>query len=574
MATKAETVKEESRFLRGSLPDELTGDGTAFTAEAGSLLKFHGIYQQDDRDQRRQRTRAGEAPAYSCMVRCSVPGGILTADQWLAIDGLADRVADGTLRLTTRQGVQYHFVHKGNLRSLIGELNRSLVTTYAACGDVVRNIMVSSTPTPDHDLDRLNGMATALANHFQPRSGAYWELWVDGERAVSAGPPSEPEAEPIYGRTYLPRKFKIGVAWPGDNSIDVYSQDVGLVLAPGPDGQPGAVVLAGGGLGRSHTDATTFPRLAEPLAWVPDDSITDVVEAIVATFRDHGNREDRSHARLKYLVEQRGIGWLRRQVEDRTGQPLSAPVPLPPWDGSHRRYLGWHRQDDHRWFLGLPVPSGRLADLEHLARRTAVREVVNATGAEIRLTPHQNLLVCGLTDDDRAVVERVLADHNVPAAAELSLSVLSSMACPALPTCGQALGEAERVLPDLTDLLDRLLTQRGLGDVAIETRMTGCPNGCARPYVAELGIVGRTKTAYDVFVGGDPAGTRLAELLIESVPFTKLSDIIDPLLERYQDGRLHGEAFGGWANRVGTSALAEGLPSFARSARAGTGAER
>jgi sulfite reductase (ferredoxin) len=429
---------------------------------------------------------------------------------------------------------------------------------------VVRNVMVTSAPEQGRDLERLDRFARSLSDRFRPRSNAYWELWVDGDRAVTGeeAQVDADESEPIYGDAYLPRKFKIGVAWPGDNSVDVYSHDVGLVLAPGPDGTPGAVVLAGGGLGRSHTDATTFPRLAEPLAWVSDDDAGDVVEAIVEVFRDEGDRSDRSHARLKYLVAEHGIGWLRDQVEARLGRCLDDPVAIPDWGGP-RDHLGWHRQDDDRWYLGVPIPTGRLEDTDNMRRRTAVRTVLERHADQIRLTPHQDLLLCGIAADDRDSVEAIFAEHGVPLARHLPLTVLSSMACPALPTCGQALGEAERILPELTDLIDGMLQDRGLGDVRIETRVTGCPNGCARPYVAELGIVGRTKTAYDVFVGGDAVGTRLASLLVESVPLTKLGDILAPLLDRYRDERADGEGFGDWADRVGMSALAADLPGVA-----------
>lgn len=339
MVTAVEGVKTDSEHLRGSLADELQQPTASFSADSGQLLKFHGIYQQDDRDHRRKLRIAKADLAYSCMVRCSVPGGVLQPDQWAEIDRLADEVADGSLRLTSRQGVQYHFVHKGQLKNLIGSLNRGLVTTYAACGDVVRNIMVTSAPDAGRDLDRLEAVADSLANRFRPQSSAYWELWLDGDRAVSSEPRQDAEAEPIYGDSYLPRKFKIGIAWPGDNSIDVYSQDVGIVLADNEQGEAGAVVVAGGGLGRSHKDPSTFPRLAEPLGWVPDQEIGEVVEAIVTTFRDEGNREDRSHARLKYLVEANGIGWLRHEVETRLGRDLAGPIPLPAWQGG-RAHLG------------------------------------------------------------------------------------------------------------------------------------------------------------------------------------------------------------------------------------------
>jgi sulfite reductase (ferredoxin) len=563
-----ETLKAESRQLRGTILDELQSNDLAFTADAGQLLKFHGIYQQDDRDLRRGLTQAKEALAYSCMVRCSVPGGVLSPEQWLTIDALADRFADGALRLTSRQGVQFHFVHKGELQSLIRGLSEGLVSTYAACGDVVRNVMASNAPIEGVDHARIEALANSIDARFTPQSAAYWELWIDGEKAVSAGPvasfPQQIGEEPIYGESYLPRKFKIGIAWTGDNSVDVYSQDCAIVPLDRMDDDgsavPGAVILAGGGLGRSHNNPATFPHLAQPLGWVQDGQIGDVVEAIVTVFRDFGDRENRKHARLKYLVAERGIDWLRSEVEQRLGASIEYPVELPAW-GRSRGSLGWHQQPDGRWFLGVPIPGGRLTDSESQASRTAVRLCLETYADEIRLTPHHDLLLCGVLEEHKEAVESVLTGHGVSLVQHLSLSVVSAMACPALPTCGQALGEAERVLPEVTDLLDQLLTARGLSEVAIETRMTGCPNGCSRPYVAELGIVGRTKTTYDLWLGGSPDGSRLATETLEAVPLTKLGDVLGPLLDRYRNER-DDESFGDWAHAVGTEGLLVGLPTF------------
>ncbi len=561
----ADDLKRSSQHLRGTIGDELAEDTNAFGAEALQLLKFHGVYQQDDRDRRRELTQAKQELAYSCMVRASVPGGVLTAAQWAGIDDLADEFADGALRLTTRQGVQYHFVHKGELRALIAGLNRRLVSTYAACGDVVRNVMATTAPYLERDHERVRSLARALDTRFAPQSNAYWELWVDGERAVSATPApvtgGGDDVEPLYGTTYLPRKFKIGIALPGDNSVDIYSHDVGIV----PLGE-GAVILAGGGLGRSHNDPTTFPRLADPVAWVPDDRVADVVEAIITVHRDFGNRDDRKHARLKYVLEDRGVEWLRSEIEQRADIELDDVPELPSW-GSPRDHLGWHAQTPgsdgaEQWFLGLAVPTGRLVDADGIRRRTAVRAILDTYADEIRLTPHQDLLLCGISTADKEAVEAILAEHNVPMASQLKLTVLSSMACPALPTCGQALGEAERVLPELTEMLDGLLEQRDLAEVRIETRMTGCPNGCARPYVAELGVVGRTKTSYDLWLGGDPVGTRLATQAIEAVPFRKLGDALGPILDRFAADRSSDEAFGDWVDRVGVDAAIADAPTF------------
>ncbi|MEZ5341786.1 MAG: NADPH-dependent assimilatory sulfite reductase hemoprotein subunit [Acidimicrobiales bacterium] len=461
-------------------------------------------------------------------------------------------------------------MHKGDLKALVGHLNRHLVTTYAACGDVVRNVMVSSAPVAGRDTARLESLGRALSNQFRPQSESYWELWVDGERAVSSGPaPAAGDAdEPIYGDTYLPRKFKIGIAAPGDNSIDVYSQDLGLVPVDGPDGTPGVVVLAGGGLGMSHNDDSTFPRLADPLAWVPDDEVGEVAEAIVTTFRDFGNRDDRKHARLKYVLEERGVEWLRSEVEARIGRPLAAPVPVPHWNGASD-YHGWHRQDADTLFYGIPVPSGRLKDNGRVQRRSAVAELLRiGLAAEVRITPRQDVLLCGIRREDKAAVEAVLASHGVPPVDQLSLSVRSSIACPALPTCGQALGEAERGLPDLADTRDSLLSERGMSAVRIETRLTGCPNGCARPYVAELGIVARTKTDYDIWVGGDPSGTRLAKVVAQGVPFVKLRHALAPMFDHFESTRIQGESFGDWTNRMGVARTSASIPMVGKRQKA------
>lgn len=577
--TSAEEIKETSRHLRGQILDDLQNDSPNFSSTSGMLLKFHGIYEQDNRDVRRERKQAGLDLDYSCMVRCSAPGGVLRSEQWMAIDAMSDVISDGTLRLTTRQGVQYHFVHKGDLQTLLRTLNKGLVSTYAACGDVVRNVMVSSAPTVDRDFERLDSLARTIDNRFKPRSAAYWDLWLDGKHAVSSGPASD-VVEPIYGEAYLPRKFKIGIAWPGDNSVDVYSHDVGIVPMASVDAATGesidgGVVIVGGGLGRSHNDDATFPRLGDPLAWVPDADIGTVIEAIVTLFRDEGDRTNRKHARLKYQVEERGIGWVRDEVIRRTGLELADPVEIPKWDQT-RGHLGWHKQGARSdadtsstngkraqsWFVGLAVPSGRLQDEPGCLRRTAVREILERYADEVRVTPHQDLLLCGIDESDKAAVNELLAGYGVPQVKDLTLSVVSTMACPALPTCSQALGEAERVLPDLTDLLHGLLVERGLEDLRIETRMTGCPNGCARPYVAELGLVGRTKRGYDLWLGGDAFGTRLATTAVEAVPFKKLAEVLAPLLDRFVEGRNVDESFGDWANRIGVAAAVEGLPTY------------
>jgi sulfite reductase (ferredoxin) len=544
-----EDVKRASRYLRGDLAEEVGATTDAFEADSVSLLKFHGIYQQDDRDVRRARASKKLPLDYSCMVRTSVPGGRITAQQWLAQDRLAE-LADGAMRLTTRQGMQFHMVPKGSLRPLVKGINETLLTTLAACGDVVRNIM--GCPWPDERQEIVGPLVDQLVARFRPRTRAYWELWIDGEKAVTAEPA---DPEPVYGDVYLPRKFKIAVGWPGDNCVDVLANDVGIVptLTAGTSGAlTGFMLYVGGGLGMSHArEDDTYPRLASPLGWVTPERIVDVVEAIVTTQRDHGNREDRHRARLKYLVDERGIDWMRQEVGRRAGAPLGPPVDLPPWtaDDHHGAHDG---------VLGVPVPSGKVVDRDGVAIRTALRELAaDGTVTELRITPRQDLLLLGIAPDRIGEVEQRLRGHGVPLASDVSNLRRLAIACPALPTCGQALGEAERVLPDLVSELEKVFADTGNGDAAVRLNMTGCPNGCARPYTAEIGIVGRTKTTYDVYVGGSPGGDRLAERIRADVPLDQLPAVLAPVLQRYAGAE---GSFGDWAAGVGAETLSTWLP--------------
>jgi sulfite reductase (ferredoxin) len=590
-----EVIKQSSRGLRGTLPDELAEDTDAFTNDACAVLKFHGIYQQDDRDVRRARTAQRLPLAYSCMVRTSVPGGLLTADQWLEMDTFADKVADGSLRLTNRQDVQFHFVAKSGLRPLVSALNEHLLTTLAACGDVVRNTMACPAPHLDGRQHLLEPTVQAIASHLKPRTTAYWELWVDGEKAASLSPtspspgslspadeggPGAPGrarrrvrtvAEPIYGSTYLPRKFKIALAWPGDNCVDVHSHDIGLL--PLDDG---FVVLAGGGMGMTHArEHDTFPRLASVVGWTPAEHVGQVCEAIVTLHRDFGDRGDRARARLKYVLADRGADWFRGALESRLGRRLEDAPPLPEW-GPAPEHLGWSEQPDGRWFLGVHVDVGRLRDTEGQRPRAAVRQVLSdGLAHEVRITPRQDLLLCGVARGDRRQVERILRRAGVPLADDLTPVRRLVMACPALPTCGQALGEAERAVPGVVDVLEGALHEHGLDGTEVRVNMTGCPNGCARPYTSEIGIVGRTKTGYDLYVGGSAAGDRLNQRIAVDLPLADLAQAVGPLFGRYAAERRPGESFGDWSARVGADALAPLMPEprRRRGARAEPGAE-
>ncbi len=568
MSADAEAIKLASGYLGGTIGTELVNERDDFEHDAELLLKFHGIYQQDDRDVRRARTQLKLPLDYSCMVRASVPGGAITNDQWLALDRVA-ALADDKLRLTTRQGVQYHVVHKGELKELVAGINRSLLTTLGACGDVVRNVMACPLPHPERTAV-LQPLVADIVARFRPQTESYWEVWVDGERAVTAERPTTlsniDHVEPIYGAAYLPRKFKIALAWPGDNCVDIYTNDVGIVptLSGGTSGElTGFVVLAGGGMGMSHSRPDdTYPLLAQPVGWVPPHEVVDVVEAIVTAQRDHGNRDDRSRARLKYLLEARGIDWLRAQIEERTGRPLAAPVALPTWE-VHTHH-GWHEIDGTN-ALGLPVPSGKVAGGLRLALR---RLVADGAVRDLRVTPRQDLLLLGVSD--RAAVENVLRANGVRLADDQSPTRNLAIACPALPTCTKALGEAERVLPDVVDRIEKVLADTGNTGLPLRLNMTGCPNGCSRPYAAELGIVGRTKKNYDVFVGGSPAGDRLARLLRADVPLTDVPDVLRPLLEAFGRSSSSSQSFGDWAVEQDWEHLQSLLPAITSRRRRST----
>jgi sulfite reductase (ferredoxin) len=564
-----ETLKTASSYLAGDLAEQLAAASDAFTKDATQLLKFHGSYQQDDRDVRKERAAAGLGKAVSMMVRASIPGGVLTAEQYLACDDLADEVSNGTLRITTRQGLQWHLVGKHDLTRLITTLNDHLLSTLAACGDVARNVCACPAPLPDRD--DLFAHAERLAIAVRPRTSSYWDLWLDGERRVSAVPSHDDVAgdsgdaiEPLYGPTYLPRKFKIGFAHAGDNCVDVYTHDVGIVPVRGDDGDIERFVLViGGGLGMTHNKPATYPRLASPFATVSSAELVATVEAIIAVQRDHGDREDRKHARLKYLVEERGVDWFRDQVEGHLGRALDPPLDLL-WDATDD-HLGWHAQDRDRttWFLGVPVPSGRIQDTGAVRLRTAVRELVRDLGCGVRLTARQDLLLTDVPTARRAEVDALLRDAGVPLVEDIAPVTRHALACPALPTCGLALAEAERALPAVTDRLAGALDELGVGDEPVHLRVTGCPNGCSRPYSTEIGVVGRGKDHYTVHLGGDAEGTRLNRLYADRVHLDDLTPLLTPLLTAWRDEREEGESFGGWCDRVGPSALHERFPARA-----------
>ncbi|MCZ7575228.1 MAG: NADPH-dependent assimilatory sulfite reductase hemoprotein subunit [Ardenticatenaceae bacterium] len=553
MPSKVEVAKEKSNYLYGTLAQELDKTTSHFEEDNRQVLKFHGIYQQDDREQRRERKAAGEEPAYQFMVRSKLPGGALTAEQYLVHDDLADRYANGTLRITTRQGFQFHGVLKGDLKATLRELNSALVSTLAACGDVERNVMCCPAPTGDPVRQQLQQLARAIAAHLEPRTRAYHKIWLNGEEVKFAD--DGRDEEPVYGKTYLPRKFKTAVAYPGDNCVDVLTNDLGLIAVLDQTGTriKGYTLVVGGSMGTTHGKEETFPALARPIGFVRPEDAIKAAEAVVIVQRDYGDRNNRRHARLKYLIHDRGLAWFRERVEEVFGRPLEDPRPLPPFE-THD-HLGWGESADGTLWLGLPIENGRVADIGHRRLRTSLRRLVETYRPRIFLTPQHNILLVGLDPANRVAIEFELFQHGIATVNDISGVRRHEMACPALPTCGLAIAEAERVLPDVIDQLEWELEQLGLGDETISIRMTGCPNGCARPYVAELAFVGRSLNKYQILVGGDFNGMRLNVLYADLVHLEDLAATVRPLLALWRDWRRPGEGFGDFTARLGVDAL-------------------
>ncbi len=549
--SKVEQIKAESQHLRGQIAEELQSERSHFSEAQIQLLKFHGTYQQEDRDARQVRKSAGAEKAYQFMVRSRIPGGALTAEQYLAEDEIADRYSNGTLRITTRQGFQLHGVLKGNLHSTIHDINEALLSTLAACGDVNRNVMGCPAPTSSGAQAKIQELAHQIAMHFAPRSKAYHEIWIDGEK-VHAVEETE-EVEPIYGPTYLPRKFKIGITLPNDNCIDIFTQDIGLIARLNGDTLTGFTIIVGGSMGMTHGKKETFPRLATPLCDVTPEQTMAVIEAIVTIQRDYGDRQNRKHARMKYLVEEQGIEWFRAELEQRLGYEVRHPQPVEIHDVED--HLGWQRQHDGRWFVGLHVENGRIKDTASLRLKSGLQHVIKQFRPGIRLTAQQNILLTDIPEEQRQPLEDALRDYGISTDPAAAGAYRFAMACPALPTCGLALAEAERALPAVVKQIECDMETLGLAGEPLSMRMTGCPNGCARPYMGDIGIVGRTKDIYHLYVGGDWANTRMNTLFAPTVRREQLAETIKPLLRLWRDERHPQESFGDYCHRVGVEYL-------------------
>ncbi len=480
--SKNESIKAGSNHLRGLIKEELIEDTPAFGDDSETLLKFHGIYQQDDRDRRKEARAKGLTKHHQLMIRTRIPGGVVSADAYIAHDEISRKWANGTLRVTTRQDFQLHGVLKGDIKKSIAAINESLLTTLGGCGDVERNIMCCPEPVADafhHAVDRSIG---SMVTELTPKTRAYHEIWLDGEVVET----SEPEVEPLYKEQYLPRKFKTTVALEGDNCVDVYAHDLAIVAMKSPDGRlRGFNVLVGGGLGRTHNKPETFVAVAKPFAFVEPDQIVDVAREVVAVQRDYGDRSNRRHARLKYTIADRGLEWFRGEVQKRLPFELQPAEPLSwkPVDD----HLGWHEQGDGRVYVGIYIENGRIQDLDGIRSRTGLRKIVDELRPQIRLTAQQNVILADIEPAQRSRVEDLMAEHGIAPVESIPRAIRYAMACPAIPTCGLAVAEAERALPSLVRKLASLLDELGLAEERISFRMSGCPNGCSRPYLGDVG---------------------------------------------------------------------------------------
>ncbi|MDJ0728881.1 MAG: sulfite reductase, ferredoxin dependent [Crocosphaera sp.] len=565
--SKLENIKERSNFLREPLKSELLEDSTHFSQDAVQILKFHGSYQQDNRDNRAK----GQEKDYQMMLRTRNPGGFIPAQLYSTLDRLSDEYGNQTLRVTTRQGFQLHGILKKNLKAAIAAIVKSMGSTLGACGDLNRNVMAPPAPFKNRrDYQYAWEYADKIADLLRPQTNAYYEIWLDGEKAISVEEAPEVTAarqrngngtiikdseEPLYGQHYMPRKFKCSVTVPGDNSIDLYTHDVSLVVITDETGElQGFNVLTGGGMGRTHNKEETFPRLADPLGYVDKEDVFDLMKAILATQRDYGDRVQRRHARMKYLIEDWGIDKFRSKVEEYLGKALEPFKPLPDW--KYEDYLGWHEQGDGKLFLGISIENGRVKDEGSFQLKKALKKITDEYALPMRLTANHNLILYEIDPEHKVGIDSILAHCGIVSDPEKIDSLTRySMACPALPTCGLAITESERALPGILERINKVLNHLGLEGEKIVIRMTGCPNGCARPYMAELGFVGSAPGMYQVWLGGDANQTQLAQPYIDKLPDKDIESFLEPLLAYFKQEKIDEETFGQFCQRVGFDAL-------------------
>lgn len=542
--THNEVIKQAIPTLAGNIAATIADPAQdRFSEDDQQFIKFHGIYQQDDRDLRKTGKK------FIMMIRSRIPGGVMTAKQWITFDDLATTYGNNTLRATTRQCIQFHGVVMAGLGPLVKKINESLLSTLAACGDVNRNVIASPTPAITKAREQVYADAYATAMALAPKTKAYSSIWLDGVQLNLDDAENKNFNDPLYGQTYLPRKFKAAFVIPPVNDMDVFTNDLGFIAIVEGDKLLGYNLAVGGGMGRSHGNVQTFPRLADVIGFLPPEQVIPVAKAVLTTFRDFGDRTNRKHARFKYVLEEKGVDFVRNEINRRSGFTLA---PARPYAfTSTGDVYGWHRGVDGKLFLTLYVETGRIKDVPGHAQKTALRQVAEKfPHVEFRLTGNQNVIIAGVPESDRAGITALLATHGVKVDNQTSILHAASMACPSMPTCGLGLAESERALPGLINRIEKLGGELGLGGEEIIIRSTGCPNGCARPYMAEIAFVGKAPGRYQLWLGGNASGTRLNRVFKDTIKEVELEAELRPVLTRWKNERTTGERFGDFAARV------------------------
>jgi sulfite reductase (NADPH) hemoprotein beta-component len=543
-----ERIKEESNYLRGTLKETMLDRiSSGISDDDNRLMKFHGSYLQDDRDLRNERQKQKLEPAYQFMLRVRTPGGVSTPEQWLVMDELAQKYGNGTLKLTTRQAFQMHGILKWNMKKTIQEIHASLLDTIAACGDVNRNVMCNPNPDQSDIHSEVFKWSQQLSDDLLPRTRAYHELWLDEEKV--AGTPEVDEVEPMYGALYLPRKFKIGVAVPPSNDVDIFSQDLGFIAIVEDKKLVGFNVIIGGGMGMSHGDKETYPQLAKVIGFCKPEQVYDVAEKIITIQRDYGNRSVRKNARFKYTVDRLGLETVVAELENRLGWSLEEAKQFH-FDHNGDRY-GWVKGVKGRWHFTLFVQGGRIIDLDDYKLMTGLREIAKIHTGDFRLTANQNLVIANVTSQKKKKINELIEQYGLTDGSHYSALRRSSLACVALPTCGLAMAEAERYLPSLVDKIDEIVDENGLKDKEITIRMTGCPNSCARPTLGEIGFIGKAPGKYNMYLGAAHDGSRLSKMYRENIGEADILSELRVLLSRYAKEREKGEHFGDFVIRAG-----------------------
>lgn len=545
--SKKENIKNSSNYLAGEIAKQLSEKSSYFKEEEVQLLKFHGTYQQFNRDTGTELKQKGLEKEFYFMIRTKVPGGILSAKQYIDFDNISNQFSNKSLRITTRQTFQFHGVIKGNIKNIIRNVGQMLLTTYGACGDVVRNVTTIAAPIQDEVHKQLRRDALKISSYFIPASKSYGRIWINGEKYEYKK--KENIKEPIYGKTYLPRKFKIGITIPEDNSVDVLTNDIAIFSIFKNKSISGYNIAIGGGLGITHNKPETFPYLAKPLLFCSSSDLINVLKNIVIIHRDYGDRKNRKHARLKYLVAEKGTNWIKNNIEKKLNKKFQNFKKIGPLQ--IKDHLDWHTQGNGKWYIGIFISSGRIEDNKNQQIKSGLRDIINRFQPSVTLSTDQNIILGNIKEEDRELIDNLLVKYSIR---KENLSKVNRwfLACPALPTCGLALNEAERVSDDLIKKIEKILLKHDLQNDKFSIRITGCPNGCARPYAGDIGIVGRTPKHYALYSGGDFEGTRLNKKILDKVLYEDLPKALEQIFILFKSNRNNNETLGNFCNRIGS----------------------